>query len=101
MGRCSDTTGWEGREKSVRGPGYNQSQDQWRKGALTVEQNHLLSGVSFLPDLLQVLAPGSPGRVGHGMWVGATDKLWLREGLLYNQARFCRKSTLEGSKGGN
>ena len=26
---------------------------------------------------------------GHGMWVGATDKLWLSTGLLYNQACFC------------
>lgn len=75
----------------VRGPGCNQSQYQWGKES-PCYRNHLLSGVSFLSNLLQVLALGSPGWTGHGMQVRATDQ-WC---LLSNSGLLLQKEHWEG-----
>lgn len=73
----------------VRGPGCNQSQYQWGKESPPY-RNHLLSGVSFLSNLLPVLALGSPGWTG--MQVRATDQWYLlsNSGLLLQKEHFGR-----------
>lgn len=66
-------TDWEGREESRSGDWLQPVPASVEKGSPRCRINHQLSAVSFLPDPLQVLALGSPGRAGHGTWVGATD----------------------------